>query len=158
MRSPRIVVAAIAVAVTATMATAPSTASAQVETHRTVAVQKADTAPRAATSITAKVVKIRPAANKPAKLYLTGRVYGAKGDGKVSIQVATLCDKAKGTCNFRYYRTARLNSSGVYKGQISAPPTRRSYLWRARIGTATSDIWQTCTKRTDQKTCQIPYK
>jgi len=157
MRSPRMLVAVVAVALTATIATTPSRAGAEVDTRPAAVSQKADTSERASTSITAKVVKIRPAANKPANLYLTGKVYGAKGDGKVSIQVATACDKAKGTCNFRYYRTTRLNSANNYKGQISAPPTRRSYLWRARIGTATSDIWQTCTKRSDQ-TCQIPYK
>lgn len=157
MRSPRILVAVVGAALTATMAFAPSTASAEVDARPTAAVAKAPTAERASTTITARVVKKRPAANQAARLYLTGKAYGEKGNGKVSIQVATLCDREKGVCNFRYYRTARLNSSGVYQGQISAPASRRSYLWRARLGDGTSDIWQTCTKRSDQ-TCQIPYK
>lgn len=159
MRSPRIVVAVLAVALAGSMAAIPTSASARVDSRPAVAVQKAETATkRAETSIkSTKVVKKRPAANKPAYLYLQGKVYGEKGDGKVAIQVATLCDKAKGTCNFRYYRTTRLNSDSIFLGRISAPPTRRSYLWRARIGDATSDIWQTCTKRATEN-CVVPYK
>lgn len=165
MRSPRIVVAALGVALAASMAATAPVASARDDQQPAAAsaqrvetpAAQAPTAQRASYSITARVVKKRPAANKPYALYLRGNVYGARG--KVSIQKATVCSRnpeADPPCKFAYYRTVTTNSAGVYEARIEAAPGRRSYVWRARFQNAYSDIWQTCTKRPDQD-CAIPY-
>ncbi|WP_148613666.1 hypothetical protein [Nocardioides rubriscoriae] len=164
MRSLRILVAVLALALTVSMALVPSQASARVDSRPAPGVQqagvekagveKAGASERAADiTVTARVVKRRIKANRPKQLVLVGTVTPAQGP--VYIQKATKCDKATRTCNFKFYRKVFLKK-GSYQAVIDAPPTLRSWLWRAKVKTSFSTIWQTCTRRPEQS-CKIPY-
>ncbi len=158
MRLLRIVIAALALALTASMALAPSSASARVDGRQVVEAQKAGTtqagvSERAAITVTARVVKRRLKPNRPKQLIIQGTVSPAQGP--VYIQKATKCSKAKRTCNFKFYRKVFLKK-GAYQAVIDAPRTQRSWLWRAKVKNTYSTIWQTCTKRPTQN-CKIPY-
>jgi hypothetical protein len=153
VRSPRILVAVLALAMTASLPFAPSPASARVDSRPAVGLHQSDVSQRAAVTITAKVVKRRVKPNRPKQLVFQGTVTPAKGP--VYIQKATRCSKAERTCNFRFYKKVFLKN-GAYQAVIGAPPTQRSWLWRAKVGTSYSKIWQTCTKRPLQD-CNIPY-
>lgn len=163
MRPVRVLVALIALALTATLSTAPS-ATARVEarpgaTAGAVGAVSAVTSARAETiEVTAEVVKRRLAPDRPKRLVLQGQVTPAKGP--VYIQRATRC--VRGACtepehfNFRFYRKVFLDK-GAYRAVIDAPPTLRGWLWRAKVGTTYSEIWQTCTKR-PQQNCTVPTR
>lgn len=153
MRSPRIVIAILALALTTSMSFTASSASARVDARTAPVAAKASTSERAAVKVTAKVVKIRLAPNRPARLVIKGKVTPAQGP--VYIQRATKCNKAQGTCNFKFFRKVFLKK-GRYQTVIGAPGTRRSWLWRAKVKSSYSDIWQTCTKRPTQS-CTVPY-
>lgn len=153
MRSP-FTVAALALALSASTAFAPSQASARVDSRPAVGVQEASAGERAAAvTVSARVVKVRVKPNRPKQLVLRGTVNPAQGP--VYIQKATKCDRAKRTCNFKFYRKVFLKK-GAYQAVIGAPPTQRSWVWRAKVKTSYSTIWQTCTKRPTQN-CKIPY-
>jgi hypothetical protein len=155
MRSPRIVVAILAMAMTASMAFTASSASARVDARPDIASQKAATSERAAAAITitSRVVKKRVRPGGPKKLVFQGKVTGAKGP--VYIQKATKCNKQKRVCNFKFFRKVYLKA-GAYHAVVGAPRSVRSWLWRAKVKNTYSEIWQTCTKRPTQE-CKIPY-
>ncbi|MDO9457773.1 hypothetical protein [Nocardioides sp.] len=154
MRSPRIVVAVLALALTASMAFTASSASARVDSWPGADAQRSSVSERAAAiTVTSRVIKKRLKANRPKQLVFVGKVTPAKGP--VYIQKATKCNRDKGTCNFKFYRKVFLKK-GAYQAVIDAPPTQRSWLWRAKVKTSFSEVWQTCTKRPKQN-CKIPF-
>ncbi|QCW49754.1 hypothetical protein FE634_03825 [Nocardioides dongxiaopingii] len=107
-------------------------------------------------TITSKVVS-RDGRRKKG-LFLVGKV--TPSEGPVYIQRATRCSRETNSCNFRLYRKKYLKQ-GRYEAKIAAPPTRRGWMWRARVGTSYSDAWVTCTKTPRQaeagKDCKIPF-
>lgn len=154
MRSTRILVAILGLALMASMAFTASSASAREEARPAAGPQRADTQQRAEEiEVTSKVVKKRVRPNRPKQLVFQGTVVPAQGP--VYIQKATRCNREKRTCNFTFYRKVFLKK-GAYQSVIGAPPGLRSWLWRAKVKTTYSEIWQTCTKR-DSQSCKIPY-
>jgi hypothetical protein len=163
MRPARTFIAVLALALAASMALVPSSSSARLTSARTAA-PAAERAPlstgtsaraeSAAARIGARVVKRRLNPGGPRQLMLVGAVRGAKGP--VNIQRALSCNRRTRTCNFKYFKTVP-QRQGRYQAVIDAPPRLRGWVWRAKIGNATSEAWVTCTKRPAQQ-CQIPYR
>ncbi|MCW2814698.1 MAG: hypothetical protein JWN84_2153 [Nocardioides sp.] len=153
MRSPRLVVAAIAVALTASMTSVAPSATARIDPRPAPAAAAAPTVERAAAiTITSRVVKRRMAPDRPKRLVFQGTVTPAKGP--VYIQRATRCNRAVTACNFTFYRKVFLKK-GAYAAVIAAPPTQRGWVWRAKVKTSYSKWWVTCTKRPLQD-CTVP--
>ncbi|MEO9323023.1 hypothetical protein ABFT23_05995 [Nocardioides sp. C4-1] len=153
MRSPRIVVAVLALALAAMLALTPSGATAR-EVARgdllQVAPAQADPAP---VVVGARVVEKRVRKKGPKRLVMVGKVVPAKGP--VYIQRATKCNKATSTCNFKFYKKVFLKKGG-YQAVIEAAPKLRAWVWRAKVKASFSEVWMTCTKRPSQE-CKLPY-
>ncbi len=104
-------------------------------------------AARRVTRLTAKIVKRRGG-----QLFLTGVIRPKKGP--VVIQKATTCNRKKGTCNFKGFRTSSITKKGRYTTRVYAPRSG-AWAWRAKKDKRTSPVWITCVKRPGD-TCPMP--
>ena len=96
--------------------------------------------------ITAKIVK------RKGKLTLTGVVRPRRGP--VVVQRATDCNRKTGVCNFKKYRTTKVDDKGRYTQRVRAPRTG-AWAWRATRAKDTSEVWLTCVKKPEDD-CPIP--
>jgi hypothetical protein len=162
MRSPRIAIVVLALALAASMSftssasarVSPSDASPAATPAALGAPVAARTSARAAEDIRvgAKIVKRRVRPGGPKRLVLTGAVVPSQGP--VYIQRATKCNRAKGTCNFKFYKKRYLKK-GRYTAIVGAPPTLRGWVFRAKVKNSYSEAWITCTRRPAQD-CKLP--
>ncbi|WP_134765463.1 hypothetical protein [Nocardioides sp. 1609] len=152
MRSSRLVTVLLALVLAALVPAVPSAGATPAGEPAAARAGAADDP----ITITSKVVSRN--SRKKKGLFLVGKV--TPSEGPVYIQRATRCSRETNSCNFRLYRMKYLEQ-GRYEAKIAAPPTRRGWMWRARVGTSYSDTWVTCTKTPRQaeagKNCKIPF-
>jgi hypothetical protein len=153
MRAARLISALVALALLGLVPASTSASAVPTDSARTSGA--ADRPARAAAgaaeiTITSRVVVRKKPGQRKRKLFLVGRVEPAQGP--VFVQMAKRCNKEPFRCNFKFYKRGYLKN-GRYMVRITASPTHRSYLWRARIGDATSPIWRTCV----EEPCRLPF-